>query len=69
MIAVFTESELDFKVLEHTPKKMFRRIRTINDIRGIKFTGIIKTPGWYNGPIEIVEAYDYLRIIQPELLD
>jgi len=48
---------------------MFIRIRSINDIRGIKFTGIIKAHDWYRGEKEITEAYDHLRVIQPELFD
>ena len=69
MIAVFCRYERDFKELEPTPHKMFRRIRSINDIRGIKFTGIIKAHYWYRSEKEITEAYDHLRIRQPELFD
>jgi len=69
MIAVFCRYERDFKELESTPRKMFRRIRGINDIRGIKFIGIIKVQDWYRGEKEITEAYDYLRIRQPELFE
>jgi len=69
MIAVFCRYERDFKDLEPTPSKMFRRIRSIEDIRGIKFIGIIKTYDWYRGEKEITEAYDHLRIRQPELFE
>ena len=69
MIAVFYRYERDFKELEPTPRKMFRRIRTINDIRVVKFTGIIKAHDWYRGEKEITEAYDHLRVRQPELFD
>jgi len=69
MIAVFCRYERDFKELEPTPGKMFRRIRSINDIRGVVFTGIIKDQGWYRGEKEITEAYDHLRVRQPELFD
>ncbi len=69
MIAVFCRYERDFKELEPTPRKMFRRIRGINDIRGITFTGVIKAHDWYRGEKEITEAYDHLRVRQPELFD
>jgi hypothetical protein len=69
MIAIFCKHERDFKELDPTPRKLFRQIRTINDIRGIKFDGIIKAPDWYRGNKEITEAYDHLRIRQPELFD
>lgn len=69
MVAVFCKYERDFKELGLTPCKMFRRIRNINDISGIKFTGIIKYHGWSNGEIEIIEAYEHLQVIQPELFD
>ena len=69
MIAVFCRYERDYKQLEPTPRQMFKRIRSINDIRGIKFTGIIRVRDWYIGEKEINEAYDYLRFIQPELFE
>lgn len=69
MIAVFCRYERDFKDLEPTPRKIFRRIQSINDIRGIKFIGIIRTHDWYMGEKEIIEAYDHLRFIQPELFE
>jgi len=69
MIAIFCRYERDFKELKPTPINIFRRIRSINDIRGIKFDGIIRTFDWYRGDKEIVEAYDHLRVRQPELFD
>lgn len=69
VIAVFTATSRDFDELELTPKRLYRRIRTIDDLRGIKFGGIIKTRNWYRGEETIVEAYDYLRNKQPELFD
>lgn len=67
MIAIFCRHEGEFKELEPTPRKMFRRIRNINDIIGIKFDGIIRAHGWNGGDKEITEAYDFLRGRQPEL--
>ena len=69
LCAVFCRYERDFKELNPTPRKIFRRIQSINDIRGIKFTGIIRTHDWYMGEKEITEAYDHLRFIQPELFE
>ena len=69
MIAVFCRYERDLRELEPTPRKMFRRIRSINDIYGFKFTGIIKAHDWFNSEKEIIEAYDNLRIRQPELFE
>ena len=69
MIAVFSKSEADYKgLLEVTPSKMFIRIKDMYDIRGRKFTGIIRTHQWFlNEAVE--EAYDFLRMRQPELFD
>lgn len=69
MIAVFCRYERDLKELEPTPRKMFRRVQSIDDIRGINFTGIIKAHDWYRGGKEMTEAYDQLRLKQPELFD
>ena len=67
MIAVFCENERDFSELEPTPVKMFKRIRTINDVAGITFNGIIETRNWWKRRERIKEAYEYLKARQPEL--
>ena len=67
MIAVFTRYERDFKEMELTPKNMFVRIRNINSVRGCKFYGIIRTHDWYKAEYDILQAYDYLRVRQPEI--
>lgn len=69
MIAVFCRYKRDFESLNTTPTKMFRRIRNINDVRGVKFTGIIKLADWYNAGHYISEAHDLLRSRQPELFN
>lgn len=69
MIAIFCRYERDFKDNEASPRKMFRRIRNINDCRGITFTGIIRYYEWYKGDKEVMDAYEYLRVVQPELFD
>jgi len=68
MIAVFTKDERHFRELEMTPSKMFVRISNIDKIRGVKFTGIIRTWHWWDSE-EVQEAYDHLRARQPELFD
>jgi hypothetical protein len=68
-VAVFCRYEREFRELEMTPAKRFKRIRTINDIRGNKFNGIIRVYDWHRGGKEMLEAYDYLRIRHPELFD
>lgn len=67
MIAVFCKHMQDFKNIQASPANMFRRINNINDIRGIKFSGVIRVYDWYNGDDEIVDAYEQLTIKQPEL--
>ena len=69
MIAVFTRYQKDYKELEMTPKKMFVRIRSIKDIIGRSFSGVVRVRDWYRGEREILEAYDYLRVRQPEIFD
>lgn len=69
MIAVFTRYERDYNELEMTPKKMFIRVKNINDIRGRKFSGIIRAHDWYRGERDILDAYDHLRVRQPEIFD
>lgn len=69
MIAVFTRYQRDYKELEMTPKKMFVRIRSIKDIIGRSFSGVVRVRDWYRGEREILEAYDYLRVRQPEIFD
>ena len=68
MIAVFSKSEFDFKSIEVNPSKMFIRIRNIDDIRGRTFTGIIKIYHWWSDK-DVEEAYEHLRIRQPELFE
>lgn len=67
MIAVFCLYQRDFEELAPTPRKMFKCVKNINDIRGIKFTGIIRNYNWYRGGKEMMEAYYDLQIRQPEL--
>lgn len=67
MIAVFTRTQKDFESMNFHPKKEFKRIKTIEDIRGIHFSGIIKLMNWYDGGEAICHVYDELVKRQPEL--
>ena len=67
MIAVFTKRESDFLGMYVTPRKMFRRIRNTDDIRGVEFTGVIFI-NW--SPVldeKVWIAYNHLKSRQPEL--
>lgn len=66
MIAILAKHERDFQELNLRPKNNFKRIHSINDIRGYEFTGIIFTYRWYE--LEALrEAYEHLIIRNPEL--
>lgn len=67
MTAVFSRTQKDFDSLGFHPKKEYKRIKTIEDIRGIHFSGIIKLMNWYDGDSEICDAFDELVKCQPEL--
>lgn len=69
MIAVFSRYQRDFIELNPTPRQDFVRIRSVDDIRGLKFTGIIRMFDWYNGDKSITEAYEVLKQRQPELFN
>jgi hypothetical protein len=69
MIAAFTKTERDFKELGVSPKSKFIRVKTIDDLRGRKFNGIIRFFDWYKSDTQILDAYDYLRTVQPEIFE
>lgn len=69
MIAVFYKFERDWRELDSTPKKMFVKIRSIDDIRGRTFTGVLRLYDWYRGEKSMLYAHDALRARQPELFD
>ena len=60
MTAVFTRTQKDFNSMGFHPKKEFKRITKIEDIRGVHFSGVIKLMNWYDGEKSICEAYDEL---------
>ena len=67
MTAVFSRTQKDFDSLGFHPKKEYKRIKTIEDIRGIHFSGIVKLMNWYDGGEAICNAYDELIKRHPEL--
>ena len=68
MIAVFCEMEREFfDLLNPTPRKVFKRIKGVRDIRGERFTGIITVKGWDFAGNDIQDAYEALKIRQPDL--
>lgn len=67
MIAVFCKSEEDLKLFNPRPKKNFKRIRSINDIDGVNFTGVMLIDNFTGREFEIIKAYGHLKKIQPEL--
>ena len=67
MTAVFTRTQKDFNSMCFHPKKEFRRITKIEDIRGIHFSGVIKLMNWYDGEQSIIDAYESLKLRHPEL--
>ncbi len=67
MIAVFTKSQKDFIELNPTPIHEFKRIKNIDDIVGLKFSGVIRIFNWYDCDKGILDAYEALKRRQPEL--
>lgn len=65
MIAVFATS-VDIKAVQFAPSNEFRIIRRLNDVRGIKFTGVLLFPCSLNTR-EKHDALEALKIHQPEL--
>ena len=62
MIAVFTRDRREFEQLGLFPKEMFVHVTCLKNSIGIRFTGIITTPLWWNwGQDEKREAYDYIK--------
>lgn len=67
MIGVFPNEHT--YLINFIPRKNFKIIKDIKDVRGIKFTSLIMMPGWYNYNTEKLEdAFDYIKIHQPELI-
>lgn len=69
MIAVFTPHPTDWQRSRHNPKKEFRVIRQASDVLGIRFTSLLEFHGWSINQGEKIEAYEQLKIRQPELFE
>lgn len=69
MIAIFTSFPEDFDRARSNPKKEFKVIRKVNDIRGIRFTSLLEFQGWSVNQRDRIEAYEALKIRQPELFN
>lgn len=68
MVAIFTGHIQDFNRGMMSGKNEIKVIRNVNDIRGMKFTSIIRLTNWYEDKNK-VEANEYLKIRQPELFE
>lgn len=68
MVAVFCKTIKEFRNLDVSPKRVFKRITDVNDIRGRNFIGIIRIGEWYDRD-DLVKAYEYLQLEQPELFN
>lgn len=67
-IAVFARTDQFRQLIFRTiPTNVFRHIASIDDIRGIRFIGVIEFPGNYWDNRRMSEAYQALRMRQPEL--
>ena len=52
--------------LHFTTKQMYRIIRNLDSVCGIRFTGVMILDDWYINK-DLHDAYDSLKIRQPEL--
>lgn len=63
MIAVFSNSAIHFNF---APRRKFKVIRNIFDLRGVRFDAVMDFGGWERDRRKS-EAYEALRGFQPEL--
>lgn len=67
-IAVFCKDYgVDFAALGFTASGVFKRIKSIDDINGRNYIGVIKTPDWYCAGRNVIDAHDCLMTLHPEL--
>lgn len=72
IIAVFTETQKEFDSMELRPKKLFRRIIDIRDVRASNVIGIIECNLWWgyrNPNNEMRESHEYLKYRFPHLFE
>jgi hypothetical protein len=67
MIAIFCRYYDDFQELELYPKNMFVRVKSVEEIRGVIFTGVIQFNNLYEADQAIIDAFHELQYSQPEL--
>ena len=66
MIAVFSVNKNHFEELSLRPKSKFIYVRTIEDIRGCIFEGVVNQGYWIDDAKKC-EAYEYLVERFPEI--
>tara|TARA_R110002051_G_C8421003_1_gene451848 strand:+ start:340 stop:540 length:201 start_codon:yes stop_codon:yes gene_type:complete len=65
MIAVFTNNIVEASQM--TPKRMFKNINSIKDLKGLNFSGVIMVDGWHRCSDDVMKALEKLRIKQPDI--
>ena len=68
MIAVFARYRKDFVELRAVPNRNFKMIRSIEDLAGYHFDGVVFLFDWYYSN-RTAQAYEHLRYRQPELFE
>jgi hypothetical protein len=53
--------------MKFTPKEMFVRVSSVQDIQGIDFAGVIQCTDWHLGDSGMRDAFHELKNSQPEL--
>lgn len=67
-IAVFAKTEFDFNfVFGDATTGLFKHIKTIWDVRGKTFAGVVHMSGWHIDNRNACDAYNALKERQPEI--
>jgi hypothetical protein len=53
--------------MKFTPKEMFVRVSSVQDIQGIDFAGVVQCTDWHLGDSAIADAFYRLKGVHPEL--
>lgn len=71
MVAVFTKTQKEFENnFSCFPRGYFINVRSLDDIKGRLFTGVIECTGWYlTDDHQINKAYKILRDRQPDMFE
>jgi hypothetical protein len=67
MVAIFCQYYDDFQELELYPKNMFVRVKSVQNIQGVNFSGVIQFNNLYEADQAIIDALYELKNSQPEL--